>query len=290
MDQMKQGIVHRMVPATELWSVAHLPELAFEAPLHYHTEYELIHVISGSGVEFVGGGTSPYAPGSLTLIGGGVPHLHLCAASERASALCEVLYFPQRLFPLHLSDLSELRWIDTLLERSRSGVRFTGGREVAAFVAAMKRIDEAEGVGRVCILFELLDFLGRSGDYSCIDADVECRSAACGEDEPLWRVHRFLLGNLGRKLTLGEIACQAGMSPAALCRYFRRRTGRTVFEYANALRMARVCNGLMHTARPVAQVAAEAGFHNLSHFNRLFRMTTGMTPTAYRRNLGLCRD
>lgn len=56
---MKQGIVHRMVPATDLRSVAHLPELAFEAPLHYHTEYELIHVISGSGVEFVGGEESP---------------------------------------------------------------------------------------------------------------------------------------------------------------------------------------------------------------------------------------
>ena len=111
-----------MVPATERLSVSHLSELAFEAPLHYHTEYELIHVISGSGVEFVGGGSAPYAPGTLTLIGGGVPHLHLCAASDRASALCEVLYFPQRLFPVHLSELSELRWIDVLLERSRSGV------------------------------------------------------------------------------------------------------------------------------------------------------------------------
>lgn len=69
-----------------------------------------------------------------------------------------MLYFPQRLFPVHLSELSELRWIDVLLERSRSGVRFTGEREVEAFVAAMKRIDGTEGVGRVCILFELLDF------------------------------------------------------------------------------------------------------------------------------------
>ena len=54
--------------------------------------------------------------------------------------------------------------------------------------------------------------------------------------------------------------------------------------------MARVCNGLMHTDQSVARIAAEAGFHNLSHFNRLFRLTTGMTPTAYRRNLGLCRE
>ena len=131
---MKQGIVHRMVPATERLSVSHLSELAFEAPLHYHTEYELIHVISGSGVEFVGGGSAPYAPGTLTLIGGGVPHLHLCAASDRASALCEVLYFPQRLFPVHLSELSELRWIDALLERSRSGVRFTGRKGSDGFV------------------------------------------------------------------------------------------------------------------------------------------------------------
>lgn len=180
-----------MVPATERLSVSHLSELAFEAPLHYHTEYELIHVISGSGVEFVGGGSAPYVSGTLTLIGGGVPHLHLCAASDRASALCEVLYFPQRLFPVHLSELSELRWIDALLERSRSGVRFTGEREVEAFVAAMKRIDGTEGVGRVCILLELLDFLGRSGDYHCIDAGAGPCAGVCGADEPLWRCTAF---------------------------------------------------------------------------------------------------
>lgn len=285
---MKTGIIHRLVPADELLSVVHLPGLAFEAPLHYHTEYELIHVVAGSGVEFVGGGTAVYTPGTLTLIGGGVPHLHLCAVDERGTALCEVLYFPQKLFPLQLSDLPELRWIDSLLERSRCGVRFHGSREVDAFVSAMNRLDEAEGIGRVCILMELLDLLGRSCDFCCIDVTSEGRSRGlCGAEEPLWRVHRFLLGNYGRKLSLAEIASRAGMSPAALCRYFRRRTGRTVFDYVNAFRMAKVCSGLIRTDSSVAALAAEAGFCNLSHFNRLFRAATGMTPTEYRRSLGL---
>lgn len=60
---MKQGIVHRMVPATERLSVSHLSELAFEAPLHYHTEYELIHVISGSGSSSWAAGAPRMHPG-----------------------------------------------------------------------------------------------------------------------------------------------------------------------------------------------------------------------------------
>lgn len=67
------------------------PDLAFSAPLHYHAEYELIHVESGRGTEFVGSGFAPYEAGTLTLIGSHTPHLHLCDRETSAGATSDCL-------------------------------------------------------------------------------------------------------------------------------------------------------------------------------------------------------
>lgn len=73
-------IRHLRIFQTADASFACTAELAFSAPLHHHAEYELIHVESGCGMEFVGSGFAPYEAGTLTLIGSHTPHLHLCDA------------------------------------------------------------------------------------------------------------------------------------------------------------------------------------------------------------------
>jgi AraC family transcriptional regulator len=38
------------------------------------------------------------------------------------------------------------------------------------------------------------------------------------------------------------------------------------------------------TSRPLAELSVEAGFADQSHFTRLFRARTGLTPATYRRS------
>lgn len=49
--------------------------------------------------------------------------------------------------------------------------------------------------------------------------------------------------------------------------------------------MAKARQLLSTTARPVNQIAVEAGYTNFSYFAKLFRKTTGMTPNEYRKSL-----
>ena len=71
------------------------------------------------------------------------------------------------------------------------------------------------------------------------------------------------------------------MSPSAFCRYFKQHTRKTYLEFLNEYRIGQACKWLMAGHRPIAQICYDAGFNNLSNFNRKFKAVTGVTPKAY---------
>jgi len=75
----------------------------------------------------------------------------------------------------------------------------------------------------------------------------------------------------------------AGVSPTHVARTLKAATGQTPTEYVNGLRLARAALLLTTTAQPIADIAAECGFGQLSYFYRLFGGRFGMPPDAYRR-------
>jgi AraC-like DNA-binding protein len=77
------------------------------------------------------------------------------------------------------------------------------------------------------------------------------------------------------------------MTPSALCRLFKRSMHRTFTEYVNELRTNEACRLLATGGVRITSVAFEAGFENLSYFNRVFRRTRGMSPSAYRQSWSL---
>lgn len=81
-----------------------------------------------------------------------------------------------------------------------------------------------------------------------------------------------------------ELAGEAGVHPVHLASVFRRFYGQTIGEYVRQLRVAHASQ-LLVAQRPLAEIAYECGFADQSHFNRLFKRHTGMTPGSFRRSL-----
>lgn len=83
-------------------------------------------------------------------------------------------------------------------------------------------------------------------------------------------------------LSLDEVARAAGQSSFHLLRSFRRAMGVTPHQYLMRVRLMRAAALLRDTARPVIDVAYEAGWADLSNFNRAFRREFGCSPRELR--------
>jgi AraC family transcriptional regulator len=93
---------------------------------------------------------------------------------------------------------------------------------------------------------------------------------------------RLVESDAARPLELKEMAAVAGMSKYHFLRVFRRLTGVTPHRYLISARLRRAAFALTSSRRPVIAVALDAGFGDLSTFNKTFRAVFGLTPTQYR--------
>ncbi len=85
-----------------------------------------------------------------------------------------------------------------------------------------------------------------------------------------------------RSPLISEIAAAVNVHPVQLARSFRGQWGLSPGEYLRKIRLDWAAGELSTTERPLADVAATAGFADQSHFTNAFRRLMGVTPGAYR--------
>ncbi|MCX7793323.1 MAG: helix-turn-helix domain-containing protein [Thermodesulfovibrionales bacterium] len=95
----------------------------------------------------------------------------------------------------------------------------------------------------------------------------------------------FMNEHLGDKLSILDMAREAGFSRFHFCRIFRRYTGISPKKLLCLLRLERAKILLRDPDRTVSDVAAEVGFNDLSNFIRYFKKYAGYTPSAYKREI-----
>lgn len=92
----------------------------------------------------------------------------------------------------------------------------------------------------------------------------------------------FIHAHPGMALGCRDIAGLAGLSISQCARQFRRVTGLAPHRYLLQVRVALVKTLLRESKRDLALIAADTGFADQSHMNRVFRRLTGTTPGAFR--------
>jgi AraC family transcriptional activator FtrA len=86
--------------------------------------------------------------------------------------------------------------------------------------------------------------------------------------------------------TLASLAERAAMSVRTLQRQFRQSLGMSPVDWLVRERVELARQLLETSARPLAHVSSLAGFGSEESFRRHFRLATGVSPLAYRRQFG----
>ena len=105
-----------------------------------------------------------------------------------------------------------------------------------------------------------------------------------GQTRTLERARECLHDSDEDWVDLETLAREAGLSRFHLLRSFKERYGLPPHAYQVRLRVAKAMRLLRRRLSP-AQVAAECGFTDQSHFTRHFKQVLGMTPGRFARDL-----
>jgi AraC family transcriptional regulator len=101
----------------------------------------------------------------------------------------------------------------------------------------------------------------------------------------LQRVRDYVASNLDKDLRLAELAALSGTSPHHFAELFRQSTRMSPHRFVLVRRIERSKELLRSQAFSVLDVALQTGFSNQSHFTKVFRRLTGITPSAFRAEL-----
>lgn len=95
-------------------------------------------------------------------------------------------------------------------------------------------------------------------------------------------VFDYIDDRLGSDLTLADLSARAALSKYHFLRTFKCASGMTPHQYIIGRRLRAAAAALRATNKPIARVAVDQGFGDLSTFNHSFRRVMGVTPSAFR--------
>lgn len=97
--------------------------------------------------------------------------------------------------------------------------------------------------------------------------------------------YEYLDEHYAEKCSLRDVAAVLHVSPNYLHSVFLREVGMTPYAFVTDKRIRRAKRLIAAGERSMLEIATETGFCSQSHFNKVFKQSTGYTPAAYRRRL-----
>lgn len=144
------------------------------------------------------------------------------------------------------------------------------------YVGGLRTAGEAEAVEELAF-----GFAGAAVE-ALADSPVAAARVGAREERRISEAVRRIELRLAEPLPLSRLAAEAAMSPCHFLRSFTRVVGTTPHRFVLRARLEQAARLLRRTDAPVATVALEAGFGDLSGFHGSFRRWLGVSPGAWR--------
>lgn len=103
------------------------------------------------------------------------------------------------------------------------------------------------------------------------------------ENENIHIIKRYIREHLSEEICLSDIAQAVHLHPAYCCGLFKKETDTTIIEYINASRVELAKKFLRSADVVISDIPELCGFTNYKYFARVFKKSTGLSPSAYRK-------
>jgi len=251
---------------------------------HYHPELELVYIEEGSGKRHIGNHISYYNEGDLIMIGSNLPHYGF---ASRLSGVNQeiVLQIHESCFGIGFLDMVETSSIGQLFEKSKLGLSFSGNtkEEVGEKLKSMFHMTSFE---RMIELIKIFHIMSLSNECEILNASGHSVTVSGNDYNRIDTIYDYVRENFASKISVSEIAESVNMTVPALCRFFKKSTGKTFVDFLNEYRITHACKLISEDALiSISEVSYSCGFNNISNFNRAFKKVSGKSPSEYRKGM-----
>ena len=138
-----------------------------------------------------------------------------------------------------------------------------------------------------CYLVEFLFSLIRS-DESSVQAMRHTKdSRLIAESSLVSSIETFIEGHIYETPSLLLLCEHFSLSRTYLCRIFKEGTDKSPIDYWIELKIKEAKKLIREGNHNITQISELLGYSSIHHFSRMFKRTTGLSPTAYKTSVRL---
>lgn len=250
---------------------------------HRHQFFELVLVLRGRARHKVGSESMIVSEGEILLMSHQRPHSY-----ERLGESFEIVnvcFDPSLLYPgFSLDHYPSFRLFRPFFGPSDTSVRF--------------RPEEKTFLRLLGLAFHLISLRQKSDAFffreslqtgllwilqSLSSAYEAAHPSLPGENQFLEKVLESIPAIGSEKISLARLSKSFGLSPFTFSRRFKKMIGESLPVFVNRMKIEKSKKLLRESQLSVTDIALECGFENLSHFHKIFKKATGLTPGAFQK-------
>jgi AraC-like DNA-binding protein len=256
---------------------------------HYHPEYELVLITKGAGKRMVGDHVDRFEEGDLVFLGSNLPHEWLCddeyfshTKGFRGEGI--VIQFMEDFLGKTFFEVSENKKLKKLLSDSVRGCLLKGNIKLI-ITKIMKKMLLQDPNENLYSLLNIFKIISNSTDHTLLSSPNFLQSFQSDEYDPMKKVIQYILQNFQEPIHIKNLLKIANMSSTSFSVLFKKTHNMTFKEYLVKIRVGYACRLLSDEDKSISQISFEAGFENLSNFNRLFKKFKGVTPSEFKHHV-----
>ncbi len=234
--------------------------------MNWHSSIELLYFTQGEGTVICGAQNYTVSAGDLFIVNANMPHA-ICSEN--------IVYYYCLIIDDKFCDANDIQTGALIYKTPVRDQKASGMFEGIITEFHQNLFCKSAGI-KVAIL-NLMLYLTRN----YVETISTPNHPVATKDENIKLAIGYMKSHIAQKMTLDEIANEAGLSKFYFLREFKKMTGETPISFINKTRCETAKKMLLTGQYSIKEISEKIGFDDVSYFSKNFKKYTEFTPSEY---------